>query len=93
VSRKLRAGVEARAVVANLGDERLTRGRETKFDMARPRVLGRIVEGLLRNPEQRLFDGDRSGRLGVKELVDTDAVPRSQGGGLLHQRSDEPLLF
>src|ERR1700694_3670604 len=93
VSRKLPAGVEARAVVANLGDEHLARRRETKFDMARLRVLGRIVERLLGNPEQSFLDRERSRRLGVEDLVHLDAVPRSQRGGLLRERSVKPLLL
>src|SRR5258708_28328528 len=91
VSRKLGAGVEARAVVPNLDDQRLARRRETKFDMARPCVLGRVVEGFLGDPQQSLLDDDRGFRLGVSELIHCDAVPRAQDGRLLGQRADKTL--
>jgi hypothetical protein len=76
MSWKLRIRFEARAVVANLCDERFADQLEMKLDTARPCVLGRVVEGFLGNPEQGLLDRQGRLRLGANEIIDGDAVAR-----------------
>jgi hypothetical protein len=53
-------------------------------------VLGRVVQSLLGNPEQSLFDRDRKLRLGIKDLVHGDAVPRRKAAACFARAPTTP---
>ncbi len=70
--------IKASAIITHLQDERLARLVQSQINLTRTRMFDRVMQGLLRDPVEVLFDLERKIRLCAQLSVHRYILPRLQ---------------
>ncbi len=92
VTRIVRSGLEADAIIDDLKLDVLVVGYQLHFDRPRRRVLDYILDGFLGNPIERLLGPDVKVGLGVCHEIDRQFVPGDNSRGQSLQPCDQAFF-